>query len=107
MSGNDPLHIAKKGFALLSAVVFYRYSAHHREVHRGADLRRSMKRFVIAAVLSGFLIPGFGLSSGHSGTVYAQKKEDRQKKDPVGPPVVKDKGKGERPKDPPKKDKKH
>ena len=66
-----------------------------------------MKKLVIAGLLSGLMVPGFGSIGEHQAAVYAQKKDDKQRKDPVGPPVVKDKGSRGDKKDPPKKDKKH
>lgn len=52
----------------------------------------------------------FGLTSTHAvqvgiASVYEQKKGDDKKKDPPGPPVVRDKGRDQRPKEPPKKGK--
>jgi hypothetical protein len=42
-----------------------------------------------------------------TGTAYVQKRDDEQrKKDRPGPPVVKDKGKDSKPKEPPKRGKK-
>ena len=38
-------------------------------------------------------------------SAYEQKKGEDKKKDPPGPPVVRDKGKDEKPKDPPPKKK--
>jgi hypothetical protein len=70
-----------------------------------------MKKLVIIAMLSGLVVGGTGFFDVDQGSAYAQKKDDkrhddRRHKDPVGPPVVRDKGpKGEKPKEPPRKGK--
>lgn len=65
-----------------------------------------MKRVVLAIIIALFGITASGVVPGQDLTVYAQKKggdkgeDKREKKDPPGPPVVRDKeprDKGERP----------
>lgn len=47
------------------------------------------------------------VASPVAATAYDQKRdEEKKKKDPAGPPVVKDKGKDAKPKEPPKRGKK-
>jgi hypothetical protein len=61
-----------------------------------------MKKFFLCIVIALFSVTAFGSFPSDAAVVYAQKKgEDRgkEKKDPPGPPVVKEK---ERPKNPPK-----
>lgn len=66
-----------------------------------------MKKFFLCIVIALFSVPTFGILPARDAIVYAQKKDgdkgkDKERKDPPGPPVVKDK---ERPKDNPRKDK--
>ena len=64
-----------------------------------------MKKFFLCVVIALFSVTAFGTFPTDATTVYAQKKgEDkgREKKDPPGPPIVKDKGQPKPPKDKPK-----
>ena len=67
-----------------------------------------MKKLTLIITLSLFGIIAVGPCPGGATLVLAQKKDkDERKKDPPGPPVIKDKGKTEKPKEPPpRKDKK-
>jgi hypothetical protein len=61
-----------------------------------------MKKFFLSIVIALFSVTAFGTFPSDTAIVYAQKRgEDKrkEKKDPPGPPVVKEK---ERPRDPPK-----
>ena len=65
-----------------------------------------MKKLFLYILIALFSVPAFGTLPARDATVYAQKKggdkgKDRERKDPPGPPVVKDKG----PKNNPPKDK--
>lgn len=67
-----------------------------------------MQKFLLTITLSLFVVAGIGTMPSSNSVVFAQKRDkDEKKKDPPGPPVVKDKGGNqEKPKDsPPKKDK--
>jgi uncharacterized alpha/beta hydrolase family protein len=67
-----------------------------------------MKKVFLLITLSLFGVTGLVTTPGSRSVVFAQKKDkDEKKKDPPGPPVIKDKGRQDKPKDaPPKKDKK-
>ena len=66
-----------------------------------------MKKVVLAITLALFGVTALGTVPSDAVTVYAQKKKgEDKKKDPPGPPVVRDKGRDSKPKDPPKRDKK-
>ena len=66
----------------------------------------SMKTLALLITLT--LLGGFAVGTQPGGTVaFAQKRDkEEKKKDPPGPPVIKDKGRTEKPKEPPRKDKK-
>lgn len=68
-----------------------------------------MKKFFLYILIALFSVTAVGaLPTGQASVAYAQKKgEDKPKKDPPGPPVVKDKEpkRDERPKDRPAKGK--
>jgi hypothetical protein len=64
--------------------------------------RYQMKKVVLTIALSIFSVTAIGALPTQVASVYAQKSEDKKKKDPPGPPIVKDKGSDQRPKDPPK-----
>lgn len=67
--------------------------------------RVAMKMFLIILVL--LFTWTSVVASPVAATAYGQKRDEaRKKKDPPGPPVVKDKGKGDKPKEPPKRGKK-
>jgi hypothetical protein len=65
-----------------------------------------MKRILLVILISLFTWTSVGASPFASIVADQKKDEHQKKKDPPGPPVVKDKGKDARPKDPPKRDKK-
>jgi hypothetical protein len=65
-----------------------------------------MKKVVLAITLALFGVTALGTLPSDAVMVYAQKKGEDKKKDPPGPPVVRDKGRDQKPKDPPKRDKK-
>ena len=65
-----------------------------------------MKKLFLAITLALFGMTNLSATTLSAASVYAQKKGDDKKKDPPGPPVVKDKGHDQRPKEPPKKGKK-
>jgi len=66
-----------------------------------------MKKFFLIITMSLFGIAAVGTVPCAESVVFAQKRDrDEKKKDPPGPPVVKDKGKTEKPKEPPPKGKK-
>ncbi|PYT03012.1 MAG: hypothetical protein DMF60_19660 [Acidobacteria bacterium] len=66
-----------------------------------------MKKVFLIITLSLFGMTASVTSPGSGSVVLAQKKDkDEKKKDPPGPPVIRDKEKHERPKEPPRKDKK-
>jgi len=60
-----------------------------------------MKKVVLAISLAIFSVTAVGTLPTHSSIAYAQKSDDKKKKDPPGPPIVKDKGQ-DKPKDSPK-----
>lgn len=64
-----------------------------------------MKKVVLAITLALFGVTALGTMPSDAVMVYAQKKGEDKKKDPPGPPVVRDKGRDQKPKDPPKRDK--
>jgi hypothetical protein len=61
-----------------------------------------MKKAVLTIALAIFSVTAIGALPAHASLAYAQKNEDKKKKDPPGPPIVKDKGQDQRPKDSPK-----
>jgi uncharacterized alpha/beta hydrolase family protein len=66
-----------------------------------------MKKFFLLITLSLFGATALVTIPGSCSVVFAQKDKDEKKKDTPGPPVIKDKGKQDKPKEPPpKKDKK-
>ena len=65
-----------------------------------------MKKVVLALVLALFGVTTVGTIPAHASAIYAQKRGEDKKKDPPGPPVVKDKGQDQKPKESPKRDKK-
>jgi hypothetical protein len=63
-----------------------------------------MKRLFLAITLALFSVTNLNVTQVNAASAYEQKKgDDNKKKDPPGPPVVKDKGHDQRPKEPPKK----
>jgi hypothetical protein len=64
-----------------------------------------MKKVFLAITLALFSVTALGTMPSDAVAVYAQKKGEGKKKDPPGPPVVRDKGRDSKPKDPPKRDK--
>lgn len=68
---------------------------------------KSMKKLVLIVTLSLFGASVVVNAPPSGSIVLAQKKDKDDKKNPSGPPVVRDKGKNDKPKDPPsRKDKK-
>ncbi|MFY9554758.1 MAG: hypothetical protein WAV20_09280 [Blastocatellia bacterium] len=66
-----------------------------------------MKKVVLIITLSLFGVTAGFSTPGNPSVALAQKRDkDDKKKDPPGPPVIKDKGRRDQPKEPPKKDKK-
>jgi len=66
-----------------------------------------MKKIFLCVVIALFSVTAFGAFPSDTATVYAQKKDrdkGKEKKNPPGPPVVKDKERPKPPKDKPKKD---
>jgi hypothetical protein len=61
-----------------------------------------MKKAVLSIALAIFSVTAIGTLPTQSSFVYAQKRDDKKKKDPPGPPIVKDKGQDQKPKPPPK-----
>lgn len=64
-----------------------------------------MRKFFLCVVIALFSVTAFGSFPTDTAVVYAQKKgEDKgkDKKNPPGPPIVKDKGQPKPPKDKPK-----
>ena len=64
-----------------------------------------MKKVFLAITLALFGLTSAPAAQVGIAAVYDQKKGDDKKKDPPGPPVVRDKGRDQRPKEPPKKGK--
>ncbi|HSB11591.1 MAG TPA: hypothetical protein VLM38_19035 [Blastocatellia bacterium] len=68
-----------------------------------------MKKCLLMITIALFGVVAVGTTPEGTSVVFAQKRDrdrDGKKKDPPGPPVVKDKGKTEKPKEPPPKGKK-
>ena len=65
-----------------------------------------MKKVFLAIMLALFAMTHVGAETLSAEAIYVQKKNDDKKKNPPGPPVVRDKGHDQRPKEPPKKGKK-
>jgi hypothetical protein len=63
--------------------------------------RIQMKKVVLAIALAFFSVNMIGALPTPSSFAYAQKGDDKKKKDPPGPPIVKDKGQ-DKPKNPPR-----
>ena len=63
----------------------------------------AMKRILLAILISIFSWTAAGATPFVSISDDRKKDEKQRKKDPPGPPVVKDKGRDDRPKDPPPK----
>jgi hypothetical protein len=61
-----------------------------------------MKKVVLAISLAIFSVTAIDASPMPASLAYAQKGEDKKKKDPPGPPIVKDKGQDSKPKEPSK-----
>ena len=61
-----------------------------------------MKKIGLLIALAIFSVTAVGTLPTESSFVYAQKSDDKKKKDPPGPPIVKDKGQDQRPKGPSK-----
>jgi hypothetical protein len=61
-----------------------------------------MKKVVLAISLAMFGVTAVGTLPAHASLAYGQKSEDKKKKDPPGPPIVKDKGQDQKPKEPPR-----
>ena len=51
-----------------------------------------MKKVVLTVALAIFSVTAIGTLPAHSSFAYALKSDDKKKKDPPGPPIVKDKG---------------
>jgi hypothetical protein len=67
-----------------------------------------MKKAFLIITISVFGAAGILPAPGSTFAVYAQKKDKDDKKNPAGPPVVRPKGGGDKPKEPPpKKDRKN
>lgn len=64
-----------------------------------------MKRVFLAITLALFALMNAGAAPLSEAVIYAQKKGEDKRKEPSGPPVVRNKGQDSRPKDPPKKGK--
>jgi hypothetical protein len=65
-----------------------------------------MKNCLLIITISAFGIGAVGTMPGGPTAIAQKKDKDDKKKDPPGPPVVRDKGGSDKPKEPPKKDKK-
>lgn len=65
-----------------------------------------MKKAFLIIALSLFGMAAVVPSPGGGRVVFAQKRDKDDKKNPTPPPVIKDKGKQDKPKEPPKKDRK-
>lgn len=66
-----------------------------------------MKKAFLIITLALFGVTSSVITPGSGSVVFAQKKDkDEKKKDPPGPPVIRDKEKHEKPKEAPRKDKK-
>jgi hypothetical protein len=61
-----------------------------------------VKKVLLAILIALFTANAVAASPGLS-VYYDQRKDEQRKKDPPGPPVVKDKGKEHKPKEPPPK----
>lgn len=61
-----------------------------------------MKKLVLSISLAIFSVTAIGAMPMQASFAYGQKSEDKKKKDPPGPPIVKDKGQDQKPKEPPK-----
>ncbi|MFP5261668.1 MAG: hypothetical protein ACLGJB_07160 [Blastocatellia bacterium] len=61
-----------------------------------------MKKAVLAISLAIFSVTAIGSAPAHASVAYWQKQEDKKRKDPPGPPIVKDKGQDQKPKEPPR-----
>jgi hypothetical protein len=61
-----------------------------------------MKKVVLAISLAIFSMTAIGTLPTHASSAYGQKGEDKKKKDPPGPPIVKDKRPDQKPKEPSK-----
>jgi hypothetical protein len=61
--------------------------------------RDQMKKVVLAITLAIFSVTAIDAFPTPDSLAYAQKGEDKKKKDPPGPPIVKDKGQ-DKPKEP-------
>ena len=64
--------------------------------------RSQMKKVVLAIALAIFSVTAIGALPTQASFVYAQKSDDKKRKDPPGPPIVKDKRQDSKPKDAPK-----
>lgn len=64
-----------------------------------------MKKILLLMMIAVFGAGATFASPLQYDSAYEQRKGGDKKKDPPGPPVVRDKGKGEKPKDPPPKKK--
>lgn len=64
-----------------------------------------MKNWLLIITISLFGIAAVGTVPGGPTAIAQKRDKEEKKKDPPGPPVVKDKGGTEKPKEPPKKDK--
>jgi hypothetical protein len=62
-----------------------------------------MKKFFLIVMLALFGVASVVMVPPYSSVAYAQKKDKDDKKNPSGPPVIKDKGGRDKPKEPPPK----
>ena len=66
-----------------------------------------MKKAFLMIMLALFGVTASVTTPGSASVVFAQKRDkDEKKKDPPGPPVIRDKEKPQKPKEPPRKDRK-